>query len=377
MKFVTYRLVLLGVVMLALGACTINTDTVLPDETVEYKRERQAERNLEIPPDLTSGTINDRMAVPGGTSYREFEGRQASVRQQPGNADVLPEMSGVEVRRDGEERWLVVQQPPEVVWPKVVEFWQRNGILLQEQNPTVGVMRTAWLENLRNIGHDFITDTLRSVFGGLYDSGTRDQYRVRLDRGAEPGTTELYLTHFGMEEQLDTGTAGEGQQAVWVPTGRDPDLEAIMLRQIMVHLGESQERAEQLLAAGVQRETSRASMVSADSGNALLVDEAFSRAWRLVGLALDRIGFAVEDRDRSAGVYFVRYNDPAAEAQEEGWLSKLAFWSSDEPDPQQRYRIKVASSGAQTEVTVEDDQGQRLNTPTATRILTLLHEQLR
>ncbi|MEJ2576947.1 MAG: outer membrane protein assembly factor BamC [Gammaproteobacteria bacterium] len=290
---------------------------------------------------------------------------------------MLPEMAGVSVQRDGDERWLLIQLPPEQVWPKVVEFWQQNGILLQEQNPTVGVMRTAWLENLRNIGHDIVTDTLRSLLGGLYDPGTRDQYRVRLDRGTQPGTTELYLTHFGMEEQFATGTTGEGDVAVWVPTGRDPDLEAIMLRQIMVYLGESRERAERLLAAGVERGSERASLVTSDQGSSLLVDEPFSRAWRLVGLALDRVGFAVEDRDRSAGTYYVRYNDPAAQAKEEGWLSKLAFWSSDEVDTQQRYQVKVNSRGAQTGVTVHNEQGQRINTPTATRILTLLHEQLR
>jgi outer membrane protein assembly factor BamC len=74
----------------------------------------------------------------------------------------------------------------------------------------------------------------------------------------------------------------------------------------------------------------------------------------------------------------VRYNDPAAEAKEEGWLSKLAFWSSDDDiDTQNRYRVKVDSRGAGTEVTVQDEQGQRVNTPTAQRILTLLQEQLR
>jgi outer membrane protein assembly factor BamC len=363
---------------LLLGACTINTGTVVPDENVEYKREREAGRNLEIPPDLTSSSINDRMAIPGGTSYREFEGQQASARREQGSSAVLPETTGVDVRRDGDARWLVIQQPPELVWPKVVQFWQESGILLQEQNPAVGVMRTAWLENLRDIKSDFITDTLRSVVGGLYDAGTRDQYRVRLDRGTQSGTTELFLTHFGMEEQINAGTTGQGDVAVWVPTGRDPDLEAIMLRQIMVYLGESRERAEQLIAAGVKRETERARLSTSPQGSSLLIDEPFSRSWRLVGLALDRVGFAVEDRDRTGGIYYVRYNDPAAEAKEEGWLSKLAFWSSDDDiDKQNRYRVRVDSRGAGTEVTVQDEQGQRVDTPTAQRILTLLHEQLR
>ena len=110
----------------------------------------------------------------------------------------------------------------------------------------------------------------------------------------------------------------------------------------------------------------------------MLVNDSFSRSWRLTGLALDRVGFAVEDRDRTEGVYFVRYNDPAAEANEEGWLSKLAFWSSnDEVDKENRFQVRLEPSQSFTEVSVHDEEGVRLNTPTASRILTLLHEQLR
>ena len=109
----------------------------------------------------------------------------------------------------------------------------------------------------------------------------------------------------------------------------------------------------------------------------LLIDEGFARAWRVTGLALDRVGFAVEDRDRSDGTYYVRYNDPAARAKKEGWLSKLAFWSDDTKiDDKVRYRVKVDSSAQGSVITVLDDAGQRDLSTTAERILTLLHEQI-
>ena len=380
MMSVISRISLLGLLALSLIGCSFSTERVLPDKSVDYKREAQAERSLEIPPDLTSGAIDDQMSVPGsvGTSFREFEGQRRIAGSRGGSATILPEVPEVEVQRDGDERWLLIQAPPEQVWPRVVEFWQSNGILLQEQDPTVGIMQTAWLENRADIKSDFITDALRSVFSGLYEAGTRDQYRVRLERGVEPGTTELYLTHFGMEQEIAVGPGGSAEQEVWIPRGRDPGLEAVMLRRLMVFLGESYERANAQLATAQSERKDRSRLLKRGDVTSLLIDESFSRAWRLTGLALDQIGFAVEDRDRSNGIYYVRYNDPAAAAKKEGWLSKLAFWSSDSNiDTKNRYQVKVSALDTGSEVTVLDEQGARLNTPTADRILTLLHEQLR
>jgi outer membrane protein assembly factor BamC len=241
-------------------------------------------------------------------------------------------------------------------------------------------MRTSWLENRASIGIDFITDTLRSVFDGLYDAGTRDQYRVRLERVGE-GKTELYLTHFGVEEQIVTDRAGTTEQSVWNHRPRDPDLEAEMLRRLMIHLGLEENRAKAQLAAGQEVRGERAKLVSSDRASSLTIEQDFPRAWRLAGLALDRIGFAVQDRDRNAGVYYVQYTDPeAAQAEDEGWLDKLAFWRDEElpEDLTKLYQVQLKGAAAgSTVVTVHDDKGQRINTKVARRILTLMHEQLR
>ena len=109
----------------------------------------------------------------------------------------------------------------------------------------------------------------------------------------------------------------------------------------------------------------------------LLVYEDFSRAWRRTGVALDRVGFAVEDRNRSDGTYFVRYSDPLADQNKDGMLSKLAFWSSDDETAATQYHIELLAQGASTHVIVANDQGERDNSATGKRILTLLEEQLR
>ena len=244
---------LLALLAVGIAACSsVNVDDVLPDKAVEYKRETQADRNLEVPPDLTSDRINDRMSVPdsiGGvsTSYSEYltdrklRGADDATRVAVAGS-VLPAVKDIEVRRDGDSRWLVVTGSVEEVWQRVVDFWQEAGILMLEQDPTVGIMRTAWIENRANISRDFVTDAIRKTLDGLYETGFRDQYRVRLERSTD-GRTEVYMTHFGMEEQVIQGSGGTTERTVWVPRERDPQLEAEMLRRLMVYLGALDERA--------------------------------------------------------------------------------------------------------------------------------------
>lgn len=376
-----------AITALGLAACSsAYVDGVIPDKSVEYKREKQAERNLELPPDLTSDRINDRMSVPdsfGGvsTTYSEYltDRRLRGVEEgsrRVSTGSVLPEIRDIEVRREGDVRWLLIDAPADEVWERVIDYWQENGVLMAEQDPTVGVMRTSWIENRANISRDFLTDTIRRALDGLYETGLRDQFRIRLER-VDARRTELYMTHYGMEEEVVADAKGDVANTVWVPRERDPELEVEMLHRLMVYLGAADERARARLAARDTERPDRSQLLNTRDGTQLVIDDSFGRSWRLVGLALDRVGFAVEDRDRSSGIYYVRYNDPAKQDADTGWLSKLAFWSDDDVDKINRYQVKVGTREDQTLVIVADEQGQRDNSPTAIRILTLLQEQIR
>lgn len=380
----TFRFLVVAGVAFSLVACSsVGTDDLLPDKSVEYKREAQAKRNLEIPPDLTSTRINDRMSVPdnlgGAANYSEYmvDRKLRGVEGGgPVGKGVLPPHPDIKVERDGNARWLLVNGDADAVWDKLLDFWQDQGILLAEENPQLGTMRTAWLDNRANISRDFVTDAIRSVFDGLYETSLRDSYRVRLER--ESGDqTGVYLTHYGMEEKLVPNSTGDSDRTIWEPRPRDPELEAVMLRRIMVFLGAAKDRAQAELTAKSRGAETRSQLVQGSDGVKLVIAEDFPRAWRLVGLSLDRIGFAVEDRDRSQGLYFVRYNDPAAEVESGGFLSSLAFWKEDKPKPETEYHISLAQQGANTVVTVLDSKGQRDHSNTSTRILKLLREQIR
>lgn len=372
------------VAALLLAACETQMTDVLPDRKVEYKKQRVAKDDLEIPPDLSSGTIGDAMPVPGVTptaTYSEYEeqrrvGGAGSVL--PSGGTVLPQMENVRVARDGDQRWLEIDALPDEVWPRAVSFWRENGILLVEQDPTVGIMKTDWLENRADIKQGMVTEFLRKAFDGLYSAATRDQFRLRLEPGQADGTTDLYLTHRGMEEKLATTAGGETQNAYWVPRPNDPGLEAEMLRRMMIYLGVAEKTAANALVQAESRKQARSQMVKARDGSAtLLVDAEFAPAWRLVGVALERVGFSVEDRDRSEGEYYVRYDDPTKE-DEKGFMSKLAFWRDDEEfDEDIQYRVRLEEDGNVTRVLVLNNAGERELSDTGARILTLIQEQIR
>jgi len=370
--------------VLLLPACSSTPDITdyVPDQTLEYKKQREAAENLEIPPDLIAGDFDDALDVPtigggGATTYSQYAGERSKRSQIASSGEVLPDVQGAELRRDGDKRWLEIQGSPQQVWPRAVSFWREQGILLVEQNPATGVMKTDWLENRAEIRKDFVTNVLRKVADGLYATATRDQYRVRIEPGITRGTTDLYLTHRAMEERFTRNAVGEETSTVWEPAPSDPDKEAEMLRRLLVYMGVTEQRADRQLSQQGQAAPKSRLETGAGGEVALVISDEYRNAWRLTGVALDRVGFAVEDRDRTQGIYYVRYDDPSKGQEKEGWASKLAFWRSNDVDTVTRYQVKLTGGGDETRVVVRDQVGRRDDSPTANRILTLLNDQIR
>lgn len=361
---------------LTLGGC----GTALFDSAkVEYKSEKKLPP-LEVPPDLTTPARDDRYDIPepkpsGATTLSAYNA-QRSGALRPGSTGILPEVEKVRIERTGSERWLVVPEPAEKVWPIIKDFWQEMGFLIKAEAPEAGIMETDWAENRAKIGDDPIRNFFGGLIDGAYSSGERDKFRTRLERGAQPNTTEIYITHRGVSEVYVNQYR---DSTVWQARPPDPGLEAEFLRRLMVRFGVDDARAKGMLAA--DQADSKAKLVSADKGpERLELAEPFDRAWRRVGLVLDRVGFTVEDRDRSKGFYFVRYVDPAADSLDknnDSFLAKLMFWRS-APDPKaEQYRVFVKDRSDSSEVQVLTKEGVLDSSDTARRILALLEEQLK
>lgn len=373
------RIAPLTVSLLALAVASLSGCGILPDsKKIDYKSQQQTQTNrLETPPDLTRVTRDDRYSVPDtiGRGTATYSGYNAERSKDAARADsdVLPAVEKVRLERSGNQRWLVTTLPSDKLWNEIRAFWQETGFIIAVEMPEAGVMETEWNENRAKIPDDFLRRTIGRVLDALYSTGERDKFRTRIERGSAAGTTEIYISHRGMEEVYTSQAKDETR---WQPRAVDPELEAEMLQRLMVRLGTEEKKAEiARTTAASQPVTDRARLVNvADGAGTLQVDERFDRAWRRVGLALDRVGFTVEDRDRSNGQYFVRYVDADQATKSKGWFS--AF-KKDPVAPNTQYRIHVKDAGEQTEVRVLTKEGGNDRSDTAKRIMKLLQEQLK
>ena len=390
------------------------------DTTSDYKGAGRA-KPLEVPPDLTSIKTSDAYNVPGGsTSYNTYN--QGQEGQEAGVEVILPNTEGIRMEKAGAQRWLVVNAPAEKIWPAVREFWIDQGFAVRVENPETGVMETEWIEadaikaqnDKKNIGEKF--DKWLDKLSGFAD---RRKFRTRLERGEKEGSTEIYMTHRTVSSAPDDGKNKIQTQLGEIDTGyradttkktaaeADGDLDAELLRRLMVKLGVEEKRAQQIVSNPVSEKRAEV-FKEADSSVTLNLNDPFDRGWRRVGLALDRIGFVIEDKDRSNGTFFVRYSDvdiddgpkkkkglldtlafwkddPEAEnkskvKEESTIVNKLKFWkgSDEKSDPSKQYRIKVIETeNGGTRVNVVDAEGNRNRSSTANRIVSLLYEQLK
>ena len=349
-------------------------------KNTDYRSQGGRIPSLEVPPDLTSPVVDDRFVIPDpkATTFSTYN-RERGVAPTTGTV-VLPRVDSARVERAGEQRWLVVKSTPDKAWPVIKEFWTESGFILKRESPEVGIMETDWAENRAKIPQDIVRRTVGRVLDGLYDTGYRDKFRTRLEPGLEAGTIDVYISHRGVEEVY---TGAEKSSAAWQPRAADKELEAEMLARLMVKFGfaGSSDKATAIAGATAAPASVARAFYAPDKSGSLKVNEPFDRAWRQVGLALDRIGFTVEDRDRSKGLFFVRYIDPDAEAKAsgagKGFFDKLAFWRKDDPSAKPQYRIFVAEAAGISDVMVQGADGKPDNSSTSKRILSLLLAELK
>lgn len=382
------RLAALALVTGLTGCTTITSG--LAGDKADYRNGTVKTKTLEVPPDLTQLARDSRYQTQGGVvsaaAAATGGGAAANVAAPAaGPATVALNAQGqMRVERADQQRWLVVPLTPEQLWPQLKAFWEQYGLAVETENAAAGVMETAWAQNRTKLPNDIVRNTLGKVLGNAYDTGERDRYRTRVERVTEG--TEVYISHRGLIE-IYSDERREG--TVWRARPADPQLEAEMLSRLMIHLGARDEPARVMAAA---QAAPAASAVAGSAGSAgagptararalpggaaLEVDESFDRAWRRVGLTLDRSGFSVEDRDRAAGVYFVRYVDPKSAGKDEpGWWGRLMGETTTQAPV--RYRVALKANGAKTTINVLTSAGGTEVGENGSRIATQLVNDLR
>jgi outer membrane protein assembly factor BamC len=354
--------------VIAVAAMLASGCTMLQEDKIDYKSAQRGS-TLDVPPDLTQLSRDSRYNVPG--TAVTASGQQAAQAAVTPGITAVSSVGDVRIERAGNQRWLVVNRPAEQLWTPVGDFWKENGFLLELDQEKLGIMETDWAENRAKIPQDFIRSTIGKVFDNLYSTGERDKFRTRLERNAAGGT-EIFISHRGMGEVY---TSSQKDQTIWQPRPSDPELETEFLRRLMVKLGVSEAQAQAVAAATPAQAAAKVTMLGQQP--VVQLDDDFDRAWRRVGLTLDRTGFTVEDRDRTQGVYFVRYvPTTAADAQKPGFFGRLFSSSAPQVRPA-KYRVKVQSNGNSSTVSVLNEQGQPETSATAQRIVQLLADDLK
>lgn len=356
----------IGLSVLLLSGCSTLSQMTGGEEAVDYKS-TVAGDPLSIPPDLTQANRDARYRAPEGTTTYSEYAQNAQAQQNAGDSDrILPQASGVTVMRDGDIRWLVIDQPAETVYPKLLDFWSEQGFTINSQDPRAGLMETDWAENRANIPEGWIRSALGSILDSVFDSGERERFRTRVER--VNGKTEVYISH---KKMVETPTQ-DGTAFKWVFAEEDPGLNAAMQARLVVFLGSNVQNAHDMVAKAEQTSTQAQVMQVSQEQASITLGEPFDRAWRRVGVAIDSAGFAVEDRDRSAGDYFIRYldSDTGEKIEQQNFIGRL-FGSKNTAEATP-LRIHVAEQGSSSLVTVLDQNGQVQDTDTAKRIITVL-----
>ena len=381
-KTTPYKLLLIAVAVSSAAGCASYKEAVEGQKTA-YRTAEKREQGLEVPPDLTAQSADEQFLIPGesgsgAVSATEFYSgggtRPSGTRAQAPTEPVLVASEDVRIKRVGNLRSLEVKMPPEQLWPKLREFWKETGFELSVDDPKIGLMETNWAENRANIPMDGIRKVIGTVFDGIYSSNTRDRYRTRV----EPieGGVEIFVTHRGMEENY---TDQAQSNLIWMNRPSDPELEAEMLNRLMAKLtGDEQAAAASGRPAGQEL----VSVQKKSEGTSIILAEDFPLAWRRVGFALDRAGFIVEDRDRSNGVYYVKYipDSAAKESEKKGFFGKAFGGSSDDKSlkADQRFQVVVAPEGDKsTSVKFTSERGAAVDAAISEEAATKLAGKLR
>ena len=329
---------------------------------------------LEVPPDLTQLKKESRYVIVNGavSAVATNPSDIAGQAQSTVIASIAPlEIADVRIERLGDKRWISIKRPPESLWQPLKDFWKENGFPLVLEQSEIGIMETEWVENKAKIPQDFLRSAISKVFDNLYSSPEQYKFRTRLERNPS-GETEIFISQ---RSRVETYTSDLKDRTVWQAGPVDPEVEAEFINKLLRKLGVTNTQAEASKATAGQ-----IAIVSTNGTNSVIdLAESFDSAWRRVGLSLDRSGFTVEDRDRSKGLYFVRYAHKGSDA-ETGIMQKiLSFkWGSDSKEASAlKYQIEVKSAGMRSSVVVLDGKGQADNTDAGRALLKLLANDLK
>jgi outer membrane protein assembly factor BamC len=416
------RLAIRAVALLMAGGLVAGCSSPSPTK-IDYRSDQKAkESSLAVPPNLLDETPDQRSMAPQGGETSLSSLKQVQTDAPPSDVNqVLPQIPGMHIQRDGTESWLVIDdKTPDQVWAQVRRFWQEQGFLLVVDQRDKGLMETDWNETRPKISDGIIRNSLTWAMGNSYVGAERNKYRTRLET-SPAGGTYIFISQKGLGEQV-SGTNDESSK--WVPTPNDPALETEYLKRLMLSLSRAKPgvpdvqiadaataqaqsktagatgtksagpdsaaaavAAQNVAAAGQQAGTGEQPGKPGGQAQAnetgghytsteLTLGESYDNAWLRVGHALDRANFTVDDSDRAKGIYYIRYVDPKDMTSDEQGFWNQVFHGRKEKEAKQ-YMLNVrAVTENQTRIAIVDDKGQVDTSRPAQEIMSLVVSEM-
>ena len=314
--------VFLALAALLLSACST---------TSEYKAVYEGAKimdPLQVPPDLSQPTDSDSDSLDEITSYSGYEKSLNATEK----GQVLRSYQGMHFVRDGSLFWLDVQDSPTHVWQSLHSFFTQLGFKIIFQRPELGLLQTNWKQNRAGIPDNWFM----KFIGKLYTADTLDSYRAHLEYDSAHKVTRVFIAHQGVRE---------GSDDQWEKRPANPELEEEMLMRFMAFRGMGDKLARQAIAQ--TKPVIKATLKQTKDGYVLQYNDGFARVWRLVGIALDRMGVLIEDRNRSAGVYYIQLPDSFQIGEKSG------FFASAKKPAKNKYLLSLEDKGDNTLITVK------------------------
>ena len=370
------KLFMASFVLMSVSACSVVDNFVdTKKNRVNYQNNKSV-KALDFPPDLTAPEFDMAFVLPAdGVVSASAMGNQSGGYTVDGRQiNVLPKSTNIRSGGAGTVRWLDVAAPAESVWPKIRDFWRSVGISVKRDEPRIGIMETEWAENRAGLPMDWLRKSVGKIFQSAYDAGTRDRYRVRIEKPTAQ-TTRIFLTHKGAEKVITNTLTG------WELRPANHELEAELLNKLKAFLqgdvvGAAKRQASGQLSGGDANQTSSlVSLVEQEGQVILQVHDNYKRAWVLTGIMMDRMGLVAEKRNQAAGIYHVTYRGDDEDTAKRGFFKRLFGGRKTLLVKGQDYQVHVQDAGKLSIVRITDDEGKPLNKRLSQLVLARLKQE--
>lgn len=367
------KIAVMSVPIILLSACSNQVERIYEQSSYGVP--------LEVPPDLSKPTVQEdelSLLADDGNSSKKQSGTNCDCVNNASTMPVLAPQEGLQLKRDGAHKWIVLQGEPRNLWPWVRDFWNKNGFKINLEDPVIGLVETDWKQQRSNLpmqkkasgaGQEAVGQD--KVESRIYAVPVMEKYRTRLEKGEQPGTTDLFVTHRGVE------LVNDGKLIVWKLRKSDAELEAEMIQRMMVFFTKEQQNIGAPLATRNQQLNIAAIIKNEKDRVTLKVDVEFVRLWKRIGLVLDRMDYIIEDTDRSIGTYYLRAKDPLKEEgvkEEKGWFASL--FSDDEDLEHVRIQVALRDEGESTHINIQNQKGELIKDEDAKTVLEQIMSRL-